>query len=522
MKPGFPPIDYRPLDLLLREHRRARGDKTALVDVDSGVRYSFARLADTVESAAAQLVRLGVSPGQRVLLLADNSVEKIVLWLAVWRAAAVVCPLDVAFVGAVAADTLLTTIDPVVVLCQAGADVGYLPARLAARVVRACHGPSDGEHLDLSRAPSREDVLPLGAGLAEVAAMCCTSGTTGMPKVIVYDHAAYWINGLSSIDFLSLADDDRMLEFRSFNWYSAQILSLMPFLQTGLTLHVARRFSLRRFPSWITLHEITVCAGLPAVVNLLLIAPPAQALPVFPSLRRMTSSTGPLSSTQWQRFEAAYGVPLLNLYGSSETGWLAGNRIASRVIGTVGQRATHIDLRIVDADGRTCPPGVQGHVVARGAKLALGRLLADGTLDPIRGRPFFTRDMAVEDEEGGIRISGRSDDLIMRGGVKMLPQEIEDLLLAHAGVLDAAVMGIPHEIYGQEVVCVVVPRADLPFDTRALLAYAAARLPHEKAPKQVFLVEAIPRSERGKMLRDRLQALWWSATRRAALDDTQG
>ena len=521
MTPVFPDIDYQPLDLLLAAHRRAHGDKPALVDVDNGMRYSFAELADTVDAAAEQLVAQGVRPGTRVLLLADNSVEKIVLWLAVWRAAAVVCPLDVAFVGAAAAARMLAAIDPVAVLCQAGADVGYLPANLVPRVIRVCRGAIDGRHIDLTRAPTQRGDLPPGAGLADIAAMCCTSGTTGMPKVIVYDHAAYWINGLSGIEFLELVESDRMLEFRSFNWYSAQILSLMPFLQTGLTLHVARRFSRSRFASWITQHAITVCAGLPAVVNLLLIDPPETTAPAFASLTRMTSSTGPLSGTQWQRFEDTYRVPLLNLYGSSETGWLAGNRLQERVLGTVGRRASYIDLRIVDADGQVCPPGLQGHVVAEGAKLALGRLQPDGTLDPIRGRPFFTRDMAVEDEQGYIRIGGRSDDLIMRGGIKMMPQEIEDVLLGHPGVLDAAVMGIPDAIYGQEVVCVIVPRANRPFDIAALLVYGAARLPHEKTPKQVFVVDAIPRSERGKILRDRLKPLWWSATQRTGMDDSE-
>ena len=103
--------------------------------------------------------------------------------------------------------------------------------------------------------------------------MFCTSGTTAKPKIVIYDHAAYWLNGLDTLEFLGLTADDRTLEYRSFGWNSAQVLSLLPFLQKGLTMHIAKRFSHSRFFDWISDNGITFAAGVPTVLNMLLNTP---------------------------------------------------------------------------------------------------------------------------------------------------------------------------------------------------------------------------------------------------------
>lgn len=517
-----PALPFTPLDRLLASHSQRFGAKPAIVDVDTAARIGFDALAGTVDAIAARLVALGVPRGGRVMLVGDNGLDKLLMWLGAWRIGAVVCPVDLTFIGAAATAPLLAAIDPVLLLCSQDTVAGALPEPWRSRVVLWGRDDlPDPQGIDLARILATADpsaaALPAAPGPDDLAAMCCTSGTTGLPKVIVYDHAAYWYNGLSGVDFLNLSADDRWLEFRSFNWYSAQILSLLPFLQTGMTLHVARRFSRSRFAQWIAANQVTGCAAVPAVINILLAEGHGPAANDLRSLRIMTSSTGPLSPVQWERFEARFGVPLMNLYGSSETGWVAGNRPGRHAIGTVGQRALHADVSIVDTDGTACGPGQEGQIVASGIQLAIGQWSMDGRLLPIRGGPYRTRDVAVEDDAGFLRIVGRSDDLIIRGGVKMLPQEIEDVLLSYPGVIDAAAMGRPDAIFGQEVVGFVVPSAtapfgSAPFDPDALLAYAAARLPNEKTPKEIIMVDALPRSDRGKLLRDRLKALWWTAT----------
>ncbi len=359
--------------------------------------------------------------------------------------------------------------------------------------------------------------MPRGAGVAgldarneaaDLAAIICTSGTTAKPKLVVLDHAFLWLAGLSTIDIVGLTADDRILEYRSFGWESPQILSLMPFLETGLTLHMARRFSHSRFFEWIARHGITFAAGVPTVVNMLLNTPLGYTAKDIPTLRLMTCSTAPLTAEQWRRFEEIYGITLLQLYGMSEAGWICGNRHGEARIGTVGRPALHQEFAITDDAGKVCPPGVEGHVTCGGPQVALGYLRDDGTVEPIRGTRMRTGDLAVMDADGFVRVTGRTKDIIIRGGVNISPLELDEVLLAHRGIREAAAVGVPDPIYGEEVACYVVAAADSGLDAAAVLSWCDARLPLPKRPKHVVFVAELPRNDRGKVRRDDLRTDW--------------
>src|SRR6266849_9840741 len=191
----------------------------------------------------------------------------------------------------------------------------------------------------------------------------------------------------------------------------------MPFLEKGLTMHMARRFSRGRFFEWIERYGITFAAGVPTVLNMLLNKPLGTTAKDVPTLRLMTCSTAPLTLEQWARFEEMYGVKLLQMYGMSEAGWLCGNRHYKSKMGTVGLPALHQELEIVDAAGNPCPPDVEGEVTAGGPHCAIGYLRYDGTIEPIRGKRIRSGDLACMDDDGFIRIVGRTKDLIIRGGI---------------------------------------------------------------------------------------------------------
>jgi acyl-coenzyme A synthetase/AMP-(fatty) acid ligase len=475
---------------------------------------AFGELADAADAIAGKLRAHGLAPGTRVLLAGANGIDKLLLWIAAWRLGAVVCPLDPAFSGADIVRSVAAILRPALVLAPAGADAAAFAGHRVLRHGRWGGAAAPGE-LALATGPAPADLPDTGPG--DLASVCCTSGTSGEPKLLLYDHDCYWRNGLDTIDTIGLTAADRLLEYRSFDWYSAQILSLMPCLIAGLTLCVAPRFSRRGLPGWLRREKITVCVGVPAVINILLEAPLAP--PALAGVRAMTCSSAPLARPQWERFEALYGVGILNMYGSSEAGWMCANRAGARKVGTVGLPVRRIAFDVVDADGTSCPPGQPGQVVVDGAKLALGLLRADGGVAPIRGAPFAMRDAAVRDSEGFVRILGRTDDLIIRGGVKIVPQEIEEALLAHPDVAEAAALGVPDPVYGEEPACFVVPHAHHAIDAAALLAWCAGRLPREKQPKTVSIVDALPRNARGKLVRDALRRRWWSARTTGADED---
>ena len=139
--------------------------------------------------------------------------------------------------------------------------------------------------------------------------------------------------------------------------------------------------------------------------------------------------------------------------------------------------------------------------------MAIGYLLDDGSIDPVLGKRIKTGDLGIKDADGFVRVSGRSKDLIIRGGVNIAPLEIDEVLLKHPGVAEAAAVGVPDKIYGEEVVCYVVPK-DRALTEAAVLAHCGKFLPPAKTPKQVLIVPELPKSDRGKVLRDKLREDW--------------
>jgi acyl-coenzyme A synthetase/AMP-(fatty) acid ligase len=270
---------------------------------------------------------------------------------------------------------------------------------------------------------------------------------------------------------------------------------------------MAKRFSHSRFFEWIQKHGITFSAGVPTVLNILLNKPIGYTAKDIPTLRLMSCSTAPLTAQQWTQFEEMYGVTLLQMYGMSETGWVCGNRHYAKKMGTVGLPALHQELVITDPQGQECAPGVEGEITVGGPQMAIGYLNDDGSIDPLYGKRIKTGDLGIKDTEGFVRVTGRTKDLIIRGGVNIAPLEIDEILIRHPGVAEAAAVGVPDKIYGEEVVCFVVAK-DKALTETVVLTHCSKFLPPAKTPKQVVLVTDLPKSDRGKVLRDKLRDDW--------------
>src|SRR5215475_10406180 len=343
-----PGIPYRPIGELFALYRDRDPARTAIVDLDSGSAITFGELDRITTGIAGMLKSRSVAHGSRVLLLSDENLEKLLLWFGIWRLGAVVCPLNVEINEKVLAD-LAPVVNPALVLWHKDLDIDALVGDCSAPRIRfgawSASGnpdPQDEIFSRLSKADPAE--LPERNAPEDIACIFCTSGTTSRPKIVVYDHCAYWLNGLSTLEFLGLTENDHTLEYRSFGWNSAQVLSLMPFLQKGLTLHIAKRFSHSRFFEWIERYGIAFAAGVPTVLNMLLNEPAPswdrgrlRDDAKHPrTLRLMSCSTAPLTAQQWLQFEEMYGIKLLQMYGMSEAGWVCGNRTYKNRIGTVG------------------------------------------------------------------------------------------------------------------------------------------------------------------------------------------
>jgi len=504
-------IPYEPVAELLAKYARRDPDKPAIVDLDSGTTISFGRLDQIAIDIAADLKRRGIRKGSRILLLSDSNLEMLLIWLGAWRFGAVVCPFNLEM-NEKQMVPLAAALKPELIVYHKEIDLQKMVGDNPAPRVRFGSWSADGtkdpdDEFFAALMPGDPANLPERNEPMDHALIVCTSGTTARPKIIILHHAIMWMNGLNTLEYLGLTEDDSILEYRSFGWNSPQIVALMPFLEKGITMHVAKRFSHSRFFEWVQKYGITFAAGVPTVINMLLNKPLGYTAKDVPTLRLMSCSSAPLTAQQWQQFEDMYGVTLLAWYGMSETGWICGNRHDKKKMGTVGPPAPHQELKIVDGTGNECAPGTEGEISVGGPQMAIGYVLDDGSVEPILGKRMKTGDLGVQDPDGCVRVTGRTKDLVIRGGVNIAPLEIDEILIKHPGIAEAAAVGVPNKIYGEEVVCYVVAR-DRSLTEASVLAHCGRFLPPAKTPKQVLFVGELPKSDRGKVVRDRLREDW--------------
>jgi acyl-coenzyme A synthetase/AMP-(fatty) acid ligase len=541
-------IPFRTLGAAFADFASRYPDKLAIHAIDQRLSIAFGPLRELVDRTAARMSALGVRRGSRVAILSGECLEKLVLMFAAWRCGATACPFH-AEIAPEHLRSILALIGPSLVVWRRGDVEGAAlttglscPSVPFTSLDDEIFAPAAASRMARMAQPGQE------YGPSDEGCIFATSGTTDRPKCVVWDHLGLWLCGLSTIDFTGLGPDDRLLEYRTFSWLSPQIVTFMPFVALGLSVFMAAGFSRSRFFSWVREHRITVAAGVPTVINMLLDQPVDVSREEITSLRLMTASSAPLAPERWRQFEERYGIPIVQLYGASEGGWLCGNRHNHRKHGTAGPPAKHMDLAIVDAQGDICPPGVEGEITIRGPQTATAVISAEGEWEDRRPYRLTERvrvgDLAVMDEDGFVTVTGRVKDIILRGGATIAPLEIDAAMMTHPAVREAAAIGVPDRIWGEEIVCYVVPDKAAQQATQAtntqvgpsregprgegpsregpsregpsgegpseeeLLAFAATVLPEFKRPRQIVFVDSLPRNERGKVRRDDLKALW--------------
>lgn len=338
-----------------------------------------------------------------------------------------------------------------------------------------------------------------------------TSGTTGEPKGIVLtaQQLAYTADQVRLAH--GLTPEDRGLCVLPFFHINAPVVSLCATLLAGGTIVIAPRFSRRRFWEWVERERITWASVVPTIVALLLSTERPAFLPG--ALRFVRTASAPLPVAHHLAFEERFGIPVVETYGLSEAAsQVAANPIppARRKPGAVGL-PTGVELRICRPvePGETralrdVAPGAAGEICIRGPNV-ISSYEHGASGDAFRDGWFRTGDLGYRDADGYLFITGRLREVINRGGENVAPREVEEVLLAHPDVADAAVVGEPHPLYGQRVVAYVVPRRGRKARRAAdLRAYCAAHLSAFKVPEAFYTVDALPRNGNGKLARRQL------------------
>ncbi|TDO44252.1 acyl-CoA synthetase (AMP-forming)/AMP-acid ligase II [Kribbella sp. VKM Ac-2527] len=470
--------------------RRADLDPDGPAVADRAQSLTNAQLLDRVRAAASHLQGLGIRPGDVVALKLTNRIEFVVLLFATWRLGATVTP-----------------INPSLTDNEVARQLDDSGARLM--VVEDDGAPLDGITTlvvgDLSTVGTAEEPQIDSSTLA---LLIYTSGTTGVPKGVMLDHANLLAMAEMGRESLQVGPADRCLLILPLFHVNGILVSVLMPLLAGASVVIADRFNPQTFFDLVESVRPTFFSAVPTIYGMLA-ALPDGVQPDTSSLRFGVCGAAPATAELLTRFEARYGFPLIEAYGLSEgTCGSTINPIAGpRRAGTVGLPFPGQEIRIVDEDGVEQAPGVDGEVVVRGPNVMRGYLgRPEETAEVIVDGWLHTGDIGHLDVDGYLTLVGRSKDIIIRGGENIYPKEIEDVLAADPSVLEAAVIGVPDDKWGEVVVAYVQPRPDSTVDPAALKALCARHLSGYKRPSSYVVVESIAKNAVGKIDKPSLRA----------------
>jgi len=483
----------------------APADKTAVILPEQNIRVTYGALRAQVQAVAEQLAAAGVRPGDRVASALPNGLPTIVSFLAA-SIAGTAAPLNPAYKEDEFRFYLEDTAAKVLILPADGAD----DARRAAgdRV------PIVGIDMDASGSVSLTGVSgrkPVAApAVDDVALVLHTSGSTGRPKRVPLKHANLSISAQNVARSYALTADDVSLCVMPLFHVHGLVASTLATLSTGGTVVVPAKFSPLSFWRVAREYDVTWYSAVPTLHQLLLARAgepldEARGRPRPPGtekLRFIRSCSAALPPQVMHALEAAFGAPVLEAYGMTEAAHqMASNPLPpiERKPGSVGP-GTDVRISIMDKDGRHLTPGEQGEVVIQGPNVIRGyENNPEANASSFVDGWFRTGDQGYLDADGYLHLVARIKELINRGGEKISPREIDEVLLAHPAVAEAVCFGVPHGTWGEEVAAAVVLRDAA--SEADLLAYCRERLADYKRPKQIHITDAIPRTATGKIQR---------------------
>ena len=479
------------VSVLLR-HAEPRPDAPAIVDGDRVV--SFAELEGLAAATAGSFDRLGVRPGDRVAIAAWNDLSFVGAYLGALWCGAVAVPMNPA--APVAEHrTEVDRIGAKVLVCGQGAEhLLEIPGAIASSDLPT------GEPMQAE--VERDDT--------ELAVLLFTSGTAGAPRAAMLTHGnlAANIGQVQSHPGLQVGPEDVGLATLPFFHVFGLNVGLGVALSGGMRSVLLPQFDAARAVELIRAQRATIVAGVPAMFAAFLELPESVApSDAFASTRLAVSGAAELPVKIGEQFQERFGVTIYEGYGLTEAAPIVSTTAVDRSPrwGSIGPPLPGIEVRLVDADGSDAAVGDPGEIWVRGNNVFAGywndpeataRVLHDGWLR--------TGDVAVADDQGFLSLVDRMKDLIIVSGFNVYPAEVEDVLMEHPDVVDAAVIGVPSARTGEAIAAFVVARPGSAPTLAALRDHVAQSLARYKVPATVEFIDELPRNQAGKVLRREL------------------
>jgi acyl-CoA synthetase (AMP-forming)/AMP-acid ligase II len=476
----------------------APGDRTAVILPEAEIRVTYQSLRDQVTAMADALAAVGIGRGDRVATVLPNGLPAIVSFLAA-SIAGTAAPLNPGYredefsfyLEDTAAKVLLCLAEGAAEARKAAAARGipvYSLEMDGSGVVRIA-GVSNGK---TASAPSPDDV----------ALVLHTSGSTGRPKRVPILHRNLAASTRNIVDHYTLTPDDVAMCVMPLFHVHGLVASTLSTLLSGGTIVAPNKFNPLSF--WRTVRDTgaTWYSAVPTIHNLLLSRAGDERPAGAEGLRFIRSCSAALPPEMMARMEQVFGVPVLEAYGMTEASHqMASNPQppADRKPGSVGP-GTGVRISIMDDAGNHLTAGERGEVVIQGPNVVSGyENNPEANAKSYTGGWFRTGDQGFLDKDGYLMLTGRLKELINRGGEKIGPREIDEVLLSHPAVAEAVAFGVPHPAWGEEVAAAVVLKE--PLNEAAILAFCKERLADFKCPKKLYIIDTIPRTATGKIQR---------------------
>jgi long-chain acyl-CoA synthetase len=507
------------LATILRDGARRFGSKTSVVLGETEI--SYAELDDRARRLAGGLASLGIRRGQHVALMVPNVPSFSIAYYAALYLGAAVVPLNVQLTPDEIAYHLMDSDAVALVAWETVADhaalaVSRVPTcrhlivaeAAAGSAARASGGPTLGSLCESGRAASDlADTAP-----DDTAVILYTSGTTGRPKGAELTHFNLFHNAeFCASHLLPLTPETVTLAVLPlFHSFGQTVLQNAVF-RAGGTVVMMPRFDPGGALTLMDRHRVSLFAGVPTMFFALLHHAKADRHDLS-ALRHCVSGGAPMPVDVMAAFDRKYGVNILEGYGLSETSPIASFNVLHRrkKPGSIGMPIRDVEFLLRDAAGQPIREPMQaGEICIKGPNVMKGYYKrADATSEAVRHGWFATGDVAYVDDEGYYFIVDRKKDMIIRGGYNVYPREVEEVLYAHPSILEAAVIGVPHERHGEEVKAVLAlkPGESSKVTQADVIAYCRERLAPYKYPRIVEFRDALPKTATGKIVKRELRS----------------
>src|SRR6201998_3805377 len=475
------------------------------IETHDGERITYGDLIARAGQFANVLVARGVKPGDRVAVQVEKSVANLVLYLATVQAGAVYLPLNTAYTLN-ELDYFITDAEPSLVVCDPAKAEGIraIAAKVGARV-EALDSHGKGTLTDAA-AKASPDFATVPRGNDDLAAILYTSGTTGRSKGAMLSHDNLASNSLTLVDYWRFTDKDVLIH--ALPIYHTHGL----FVASNVTLfaRASMIFLPKLDPDLIVklMARATVLMGVPTFYTRLL-QNPALSRETAKHMRLFVSGSAPLLAETHREWFARTGHAVLERYGMTETNMNTSNPYdGERVAGAVGHPLPGVSVGVTDPEtGKELARDEIGMIEVKGPNVFKGYWrMPEKTKSEFRYDGFFiTGDIGKIDAQGYVHILGRGKDLVISGGFNVYPKEIESEIDAMPGVVESAVIGVPHSDFGEGATAVLVCNKGADVSEASVLKALDGRLAKFKMPKRVFIVDELPRNTMGKVQKNVLR-----------------